>query len=119
MGLLQTLYIFLGIAALVGFVTGTSLHYFSCFIISVLNLDSSPGEQRGRTLAAYRADKQERRDAQDPIMKLRQDAEAFRRNDLGSMEDYSKWNASEQDRGRGVSRIIDTILEEEDSSDDF
>ena len=114
----QTLYIFFGIAALVGIVTGTSLHYVSGFIISILNLDSSIEEQRGRTLASYRAEKQERRDAKDPILKFRQKDEGLQRNDLKLREDYTNWNLSEQDRGRGGNRF-NTILEEEDTSDGF
>ncbi|KAL9124346.1 MAG: hypothetical protein Q9175_008231 [Cornicularia normoerica] len=114
---MQTLYIFFGIAALVGIVTGTSLHYVLGFIISILNLDSSPEEQEGRALASYRAEKQERRDAKDPIMRLRQ-KEGLQKNDLSLREECMDWNTSKQDRGRGGNRI-NTILEEEDSSDSF
>lgn len=116
-GSLQTLYIFFGIAALVGIVTGMSLHYISGFIISLLNLDASPEERRGRTLASYRAEKRERWDAKEPIMKFRQKDEVPQRNDLGSNEDYLKWNSVKKDQGQGGNRF-NTILEE-DTSDGF
>lgn len=82
----------------------------------MLNLDPSPEIYRGRTLAAYRAGKQERQDAKDPIMKVRQKDQGFRKKNLGLMEDYTNWNPSKQDRA--VDRF-NTILEEEDSSDGF
>ena len=88
----------------------------SGFIISILDLDCSPEEQRGRTLASYRAEKQESRDGKDPIMKLRQKDEGLQRNDLGMREDYRNWNSSKQDRGQSGNRF-NTILEEEDTSD--
>lgn len=117
-GKFESLYIFFGIAALVGILTGTSLHYISGFIISALNLDSSPEGQRGRTLASYRAEKQARRDAKDPITNLRQKDDGLRRKDLRVREEYMNWNSSKQDRGRGGNRF-NTILEEEDTSDGF
>lgn len=118
LGKFETLYIFFGIAALVGIVTGTSLHYVSEFITSILNLDASPEAQRVRTLTSYRAEKRERRDAKDPIMKLRQKDKGLQKNDLKLREDYVDWKLSKQDRGRGGS-TFNTILEEEDSSDGF
>ncbi|KAF6223482.1 hypothetical protein HO133_000325 [Letharia lupina] len=118
LGKFETLYIFFGIATLVGLVTGTSLHYVSGFITSILNLDSLPEQQRGRTLASYRAEKQERRDAKDPIMELRQKDEGLQGNDLRLREDYMNWSLSKQGRGRGGPRF-NTILEEEDTSDGF
>ena len=114
----QTLYIFFGIAVFVGILTGMSLHYVSCFITSILNLESSPEGQRGRTWASYRAEKQERRDAKDPIMKIRHKDEEPQRNDPRSREDYMNWNSSKRNRGRGGNGF-NTILEEEDSSDGF
>lgn len=115
---LQPLYIFFGIAALVGVITGTSLHYVSGFIISILNLDSSPEEQRGRTLASYRAEKQERLGVKDPILRLGQKDETIQRNDVELRKDYVSWYSSQQNQGRRENRF-NTILEEEDSSDGF
>ncbi len=65
----QTLYIFLGVAVLVGALTGTSLHYASGLIVSLLRLKSQPEEQRGRTLASYRQEKRDKRQ-NNPSLKL-------------------------------------------------
>ena len=115
---MQTLYIFFGIAALVGMVTGTGLHYVSGFIISMLNLQASPEQQRGATLASCRAEKQVRQDAKDTIVKVVQNDEGFQRDKYLLRDDLVNWNTSKQDRGRGGDRF-NTILEEEDSSDGF
>ena len=117
MGSVQTLYIFFGIAALVGIVTGTSLHYFSSFIMSMLNLDRSPEEQRRRSLASYRVEKRERAHAEFPILESRQ-KQRLQNNDLGLREESRDWNTIIRGRERGGIRI-NTILEEEDSSDCF
>ena len=69
-------------------------------------------------MASYRAEKQERRDAKDPIMELRQKDEGLQGNDLRLREDYMNWSLSKQGRGRGGPRF-NTILEEEDTSDGF
>lgn len=116
-GSLQTLYIFFGIAALVGIVTGMSLHYLSGFIISLLNLDASPEEQRGRTLASYHAEERERWDAKGPIMTPGQKGEGPLRNNLRLKEDYMDRISVTQDQRSG--NRFNTILEEEDSSDGF
>ena len=116
-GPLQTLYIFFGTAALVGIVTGMSLHYVSGFIISLLNLDNSPEEQRGRTLASLHAEERERWDAKDPIIKPRQEGEGPHRDNLRLKEDYKDRNSVTQDQRSG--NRFNTILEEEDSSDGF
>ena len=117
MGSVQTLYIFFGIAALVGIVTGTSLHYVSSFIISMLDLDRSPEEQRGQSLATCRVEKRERAHAEIPILEARQ-KQILQNNDLGLRENHMDWNAIKRGRER-VGIRINTIIEEEDSSDCF
>ena len=115
---MQTLYIFFGIAALVGMVTGTGLHYVLGFIISMLNLQASPEQQRGATLASCRAEKQVKQGAKDTIVKVVQNDEGFQGDKFMLRDDLVKWNTSKQDGGRGGNRFS-TILEEEDSSDGF
>ena len=116
-GSVQTLYIFFGIAALVGIVTGTSLHYVSSFIISMLDLDRSTEEQRGQSLASYRVEKQERAHVETPILESRQ-KQRLHNNDLGLREEYMDWNTIKRGREQ-VGIRINTIVEEEDSSDCF
>lgn len=115
---MQTLYIFFGIAALAGMVTGTGLHYVSGFIISMLNLQASPEQQTGATLASCRAEKQLRLGAKDTIVKAVPNDEDLQRHKFMLRDDLVNRNTSKQDRGRGGNRF-NTILEEEDSSDGF
>ena len=84
----------------------------------MLNLESSPEVQTGRTFTSYRAEKQERRYGKDPIMKVIQNDGGLQGYELRSREDRMNWLVSNEDRGRGGLRF-NTILEEEDSSDSF
>ena len=84
----------------------------------MLNLESSHEEQRGWTLASYRAKQQGRRDAKDPMMKMVQNGQHLQRDEIRLRENHMDWNISNQDRGRSENRF-NTILEEEDTSDGF
>ena len=111
----KTLYIFFGVAALIGLLTGTSLHYVSAFFISLLNLESLPEEQRGRTLASYHT-KEEGREKDDQLLKLKHRG-GLSRNDGALKDEYVNWSLSKQERGRGK-KVPTTILEEDDSLED-
>ena len=85
----------------------------SGFIMSMLNLESSTEEQRGRILASYRAEKHKRRDAKDQIPRLVHNDVGLQRNGSRSSKDYMNCNISKRDGNR-----FNTI-EEENTSDDF
>lgn len=52
----QAVYIFIGVALLVGLAIGATLYYASAFLITLMNLESRPDEgPRGRTMPSYRA----------------------------------------------------------------
>ncbi|MCJ1434111.1 hypothetical protein MMC27_003477 [Xylographa pallens] len=111
---LETLYIYFGVAALVGICTAAILHYSMTFVIKNLRIDGS-GEERGRTLSSYRAEKTERQ-----AEKIRQTLPKVglkpKRLDTGVKEEYSKW--LKQDKGFATKGLLSTtILEEEDSSE--
>ncbi|KAF2142951.1 uncharacterized protein K452DRAFT_286586 [Aplosporella prunicola CBS 121167] len=61
---LETLYVYLGVAGIVGIIAGCILYFFSSFIQSALNLES-PDRPVGRTPAEYRAARQKRKSMQD------------------------------------------------------
>jgi len=115
----QTLYIFFGVAALVGLVTGTGLHYASGFIASVLKIDSRAEERQARSIAEYRARRQEQleKEARSPMLPQ----VALSQPQVGGAmkEEYHEW--LRQDKGlQGKKGLIpSTILEEDDSSDAF
>ena len=113
---MQTLYIFFGVAVLVGVITGTSLHYVYSFISSLLDLEGQPEEHRGRTLASYRREKQQKAD--DPLVKVETRGGGLPMSDVTPKEEYRDWEWSKQDRGKRRNGLINTILEE-DSTDDF
>ena len=85
----------------------------SGLIMSMLNLESSPEEQRGRTLASYRAEKHKRRIAKDQIPRLVHNDGGLQRNESRLSKDYKNCNISKRD-GNGFNTI-----EEENTSDDF
>ena len=84
----------------------------------MLNLESSPENQTGRTSASYRAEKHERRYVKDPMMKVVQNDAELQGYEIRPSEDRMNWIISNRDRGRNGLRF-NTILEEEDSSDSF
>lgn len=94
-----------------------SLHYVSGLIMSLLNLDVSPEERRGRALASLHAENRERWDAKAPIMKPGQKGEGPHMDNFRLKEDYKDRNSVTQDQRSG--NRFNTILEEEDSSDGF
>ena len=109
----QTLYIFFGVACLIGVVTGAALHYSSGFVSSVLKLDQAPA-QPGRTLARYRAEKQKKQAAKVRMtMPL---IGAPSKIDGALKEEYSDW--LRHGKGQGQKGLLSTtILEEDDSSE--
>ena len=114
----QTLYIFFGVAALVGIVTGTGLHYASGFMASVLNIDSRAEERQVRSVAEYRAKRQEKRkkEARSPVLP---EIGLSQPKPGGAMrEEYSEWLKQNKGVRRKKGVIPSTILEEDDSSED-
>ena len=111
---LQTLYVYFGVAALVGILTGVILHYLINSIIRGLGIDRI-AEQRGRTLSSYRAEKLKRQTIRTnqtmPSVGLRST-----RLDPSLKEEYPDW--LKQDKGSTTKGLLSTtILEEEDSSE--
>lgn len=113
---MQTLYIFFGVAVLVGVITGTCLHYVYSFISSLLEMMGQPEEQRGRTLASYRRQQQQK--AEDPLVKVEARGGRLPMGDVTPKEEYRDWEWSKQSRGKKRDGLINTILEE-DSTDGF
>lgn len=116
----QTLYIYLGVAALIGLVTGSILHISSSILISVLNLAPLPKtESKGRTAATVRAAREQKmlEDAwQSPSAK--QDHQG-RTSDESLEIQYNQWlekDAGKRKKNGGLFR--QTILEEDDDSMD-
>jgi hypothetical protein len=114
--IVQTLYIYLGVAAVIGLVTGSILHLSSTVLISLFDLTPAP-EEEGRSAASVRAER-EKRKLEDAWQSSSSRGEARLRADPAMEKRYAEW--LEKDVGRrmedGVLR--QTILEEDDDSED-
>ena len=115
----KTLYIFVGVAVIVGAVTGTSLHFVSTSLISIFNLENPP-----LPLSKYE-DSNNGQSLDGNEGKEGDSIEANRRINNDTTRDISlegrrladwDWVKQEQERGRN-GMIPNTILEEDDSSE--
>ncbi|CZR58916.1 uncharacterized protein PAC_08808 [Phialocephala subalpina] len=112
----ETLYIYLGVAAVIGLVTGSVLHLSSTVLVSLFDLTPTP-EEKGRTAASVRAAREKKLEQvwQDSQVK---DEDGNWKNGI-SMEKYVEWlekNATQRGDDHGLLGL--TILEEEDDSED-
>ena len=106
----KTLYIYFGVAILIGLTIGASLHYISKFIITALNLDVI-SENTGTLSASYCKSKA------DTATRQSLPRAEFQSSLNGPLRDrYPSWSRQEKAFGnKGLQST--TILEEEDSSD--
>ncbi|EKD13524.1 uncharacterized protein L3040_008609 [Drepanopeziza brunnea f. sp. 'multigermtubi'] len=107
----ETLYIYLGVAALVGLVTGSVLYALSSVLVSMFSL-KPVAEERGRSAASVRAAREQKK-----LHKLENawQSSTFKSEDLNarsepSLEKYAEW-LEKTDQGL----LGQTILEEDDS----
>ncbi|KAI9818527.1 MAG: hypothetical protein M1827_000586 [Pycnora praestabilis] len=114
LAMFESLYIFLGTAAIVGILTGSILHFSSTLLASTLNLDSVPARE-GRTAASVRAARREK-------LPQRLDLPALQIGPLPKLEKPMKREYTdllEKDRVRRPDGLLSqTILEEDDDSED-
>ncbi|KAE9374503.1 hypothetical protein N431DRAFT_334970 [Stipitochalara longipes BDJ] len=108
----ETLYIFLGVAAVIGFLTGFILHMFSSILVSIFNLTPTPGETR-RSTASVRAAREEKRLEQAWQSSTVKTERGNWKEDPSTEKKYSEWLETDQ----GLLR--QTILEEDDDSEGF
>ena len=111
------MYIFMGVAVVVGAVTGLTIHGASKFIIALLRLDHPLEEPRGRTLESSRADKEGKRAKKDPLGQLIRESVEAQNEPVPVKDEMLDWIKREQGRGRNNGMIPNTILEEDDSSE--
>jgi hypothetical protein len=106
------------VGALIGLLTGSLLHFSSSILTKALNIQALP-EQSGRTAASVRATREKQRleDAWQASTPIRSNQARARVEDTS--RDYSEY--IEKDRGKrkeGQGLLSQTILEEEDDSED-
>lgn len=113
----ETLYIYLGVAAVIGLVTGSILYLSSTVLVSLFDLTPTP-EEKGRTAASVRAAREKKKLEQVWQDSQVKDEDGNWRNDI-STEKYAEWlekNATQRGDHHGLLGL--TILEEEDDSED-
>ena len=89
-------------------------------MMSLLHLDSHQQGQSeaGRSLAEYRAEKQQQEVHIDPLQKLVHQ-NMIPRNNAALVKGLKDWERTQGERGRPRKQVVpNTILEEGDSSDD-
>jgi len=110
---IQTLYIYLGIAAVVGLVAGSVLHLSSTILMSLFNLSPGPETKTPtRTAASVRAARE-----QNKLEEVWQSSSS-KGGDSSLEKRYSEWLEKDVGRRRDDHGVIgQTILEEDDDSE--
>ena len=115
----KTLYIFFGIAGLVGLLIGTSLHYVSGFFESLLDLEGQSREQKERMLDNYRAGNVDQRRKTERPLKRKHRGREVKNHCVAFRDGHANWDLSKQERGRGKNGSRPTtIIEEDDNWED-
>lgn len=116
MTIVQTLYIYLGVAAVIGLVTGSILHLSSTVLISLFDLTPVP-EEIGRSAASVRAEREKKR-LEDAWQSSSSRAEARLRADPAVEKRYAEWLEKGIGKRREDELLRQIILEEDDDSED-
>lgn len=100
---------------MVGAVTGLILHLSSPVVLTTLRLDAV-SEERGRTIASYRAEKQRKQKQKQQGQQGMAPVGDYRTTDRSLQSQYTDW--LEKDGGQGKRGLLSTtILEENDDSE--
>jgi hypothetical protein len=105
----KTLYIYLGVAAVIGLLTGSILHISSSLLVSIFNLTPTP-EETGRSAASVRAAR-EKKQLEQAWQSSRTKTERWK-EEPSTEKKFSEWLETDQ----GL--LSQTILEEDDDSEE-
>ncbi|KAF4615578.1 hypothetical protein G7Y89_g15296 [Cudoniella acicularis] len=113
----ETLYIYIGAAAIVGLITGSIIHLSSSVLISIFNLTPAP-EDRGRTAASVRAARDQKKLEGAWEASLSKEGGERWRGDHAILKKPAAWSDTAL-RTRGDKGLLgQTIIEEDDDSED-
>jgi hypothetical protein len=114
--ILQTLYIYLGVAAVIGLITGSILHLSSTLLVSLFKLTPIP-EEKGRSAVSVRVSKEQKKleEAWQSSSLKSNPSRLGGTNSLGN--DYAEWLEKDAAKRREDELFKQTILEEDDDSD--
>lgn len=115
---LKTLYIFLGVAAVIGLLAGSMLHISSSILVSLFNLAPTP-EETGRSAASVRAAREKKKLEQAWQSSTIKSERAGLKVEPSTDKKYAEWIEADLDQRReGQGLFGQTILEEDDDSDE-
>ncbi|TVY33869.1 hypothetical protein LSUB1_G004672 [Lachnellula subtilissima] len=114
----ETLYIYLGVAAVIGVITGSLLHIFSTVLISTFDLAAVP-EDTGRTAASIRAAREQKKLEGAWESSISKSESARLKNYPLTRKQQTEWLESELSKRRENQLLLgQTIIEEDDDSED-
>ncbi len=113
----QTLYIFIGVAVVVGVVTGVTIHGVSKVAIALFGLDRPLEKPWGKASDLLRPDHKGKKVRKDPVGDLIRESIEVKSKPPPINDEMLDWIKREQGRERNSGMIPNTILEEDDSSE--
>jgi len=115
----ETLYIYLGVAAVIGIITGSLLHISSTVLVSMFDLATVP-EETGRAAASVRAAREQKKLEGAWESSVAKGESARLRNNPSSRKKQAEWLESELAKRRDDQGLLgQTIIEEDDDSEDM
>jgi len=115
---LETLYIYFGIAVVIGLAFGVILHASSSVLVSSFDLSSDP-EDRAQTAASVRSAREKRKLQQAWQSSILESDRSSSRTDA-PIDRYVEWLEKDMSQRREEQGLLgQTILEEDDSDDEF
>jgi len=109
---LETMYIYLGVAAVIGLVAGSILHLASSLLVSLFKLTPVP-EEKGRSAASVRATREQKK-LEEAWQSSPFKGEQIRLGGATSLEkDYTDWQDKDPGKRREDDLFKQTILEDD------
>jgi hypothetical protein len=112
----KTLYIYLGVAAVIGLITGSLLHLSSSILMSLFNLTPAPAEA-GRSAVSLRAAR-ERKQFEHAWQSSAIKSEQVKWGSDISLGRYADWVGKDAGQREDQGVVGQTIIEEDDDSED-
>jgi hypothetical protein len=112
------LYIYLGVAAVIGLITGSILHISSSVLISLLRLTPTPEERPLRSVAAVRAAREQKKLENAWRSSTIKGEQGKWRGEASMDQKYVEWLEKDVGKRREEGLLGQTILEEDDDSED-
>jgi len=114
----ETLYIYLGVAAVIGILTGSILHTTSSVLVSIFKLTPT-AEATGRSAASVRATREQKKLEQAWQSSTNKSEPASWKMGPSTEKNYAEWLETDRgQRGREQGLLRQTILEEDDDSEE-